>query len=313
MQPGDRHVQCEKIPTILLVDDDELVRQAFGMFFDALGWKHELVADGIRGLERARSNAFDIIITDLMMPQMDGADFLRQVRKDNPRQTVIVVTGGAASEHEAHLLGLGAAQILQKPVDLETLQNVVASLMSQPTAEPVPSLEQFAIAEDSHYRLKTLALRSGYPELPLLKRLRNAGTISAQQYLQLTLVFQEALANSVEHGNLELLSSWREEYDKDGVDRYSRVKKERLADDRYAERWIEVESTFHDQILTIKITDQGPGFEVTPATTRLEKGQPAMHGRGISLIRSNVDELAYAHGGRELTVRKKIVGEPHGS
>ena len=102
---------------ILVVDDEEGIRE---FLVDALaGDGHEVTpaADGVAALGRLRARAFDLMITDLKMPgPLDGVDLLRKARSEQPEMEVIVLTAYGTVENAVGAMKLGAFDYLEKPI-----------------------------------------------------------------------------------------------------------------------------------------------------------------------------------------------------
>jgi anti-sigma regulatory factor (Ser/Thr protein kinase) len=159
-----------------------------------------------------------------------------------------------------------------------------------------------------HYRFMSRELTEQLFELPLIAELYAAKFISEAEYSRLTVAFQEALANSLEHGNLELPSGWKEEIDpKTGIDRFSRERAARMLDPKFGNRTLEVDLHFDGKVLTIRIRDSGPGFE-PPATRIMEARDVSLDsfGRGLQLLYATMDEVTYAARGTEITLVKRL-------
>ncbi|MDB5643961.1 MAG: hypothetical protein JWN07_3278 [Hyphomicrobiales bacterium] len=112
---------------ILLVDDDELVRQATAAMLEDEGYTIAQAPDALTGLRLLRARAFDMLITDLVMPGMSGATLAARVAEEQPNLPVLVVTGYAerAGEVPAHLPRLG------KPFTAAELSAAVARLLAK--------------------------------------------------------------------------------------------------------------------------------------------------------------------------------------
>lgn len=159
-------------------------------------------------------------------------------------------------------------------------------------------------AETRVYELSAEQLaREGF-RLDLIHELFVRGVIDETTRLKLELALQEAVTNSFEHGNLELVSAWKEEFDGTGVDRYSSVKRERLLDTEYARRRVYVSALYQPGCLVISVRDEGQGFSPAPAAAVHEELLP--HGRGLRMISSSVDEVRFNDGGREIVLVKRI-------
>jgi len=145
--------------------------------------------------------------------------------------------------------------------------------------------------------------------LPIFDRLKECGALSEAVALRLKVALQEAVMNGFEHGNLELCSEWKEEFDADGEDRFSAIRRERLNDPRYAQRALYIQSRFDGSSLEIVVRDEGQGFpggegEFTGGLTPL--GDVSVSGRGFALMSSAVDLMRFGCNGSEITLIKHL-------
>ncbi len=117
---------------LLIVDDNEDILSTFYEFFNSMGYEVKTAVDGFAALKllRDKSNFFDCLITDLVMPNISGVGLISIVKKEYPHLKIIAMTGygdqpGAlASEAEADI-------VLFKPIDLFKIENTVSELINQ--------------------------------------------------------------------------------------------------------------------------------------------------------------------------------------
>jgi DNA-binding response OmpR family regulator len=108
-------------PRVLVVDDEEAIRSAVSRALAAEGLLIELAENGADGLRRALDEGYDLVILDLLMPGTDGFAVLRQLLRDRPGQTVLVLSCLADVRHKVDCFDLGARDYLTKPFSLEEL------------------------------------------------------------------------------------------------------------------------------------------------------------------------------------------------
>jgi PAS domain S-box-containing protein len=113
-------------PRILVVDDEERIREGCHIVLSELGFAVDLASDGAQGLQMIEERHFDIILLDLMMPVISGFDVLARVRDLHPDTVIIVITGYATIEHSIEAMKKGAFDFIPKPFDPEQLRVVVA-------------------------------------------------------------------------------------------------------------------------------------------------------------------------------------------
>lgn len=111
---------------ILIIDDEDIILKSCEKI---LKRREDLEIDtaqnGLEGLEKAKSKKYDIVITDLKMPQLGGMEVLKTLRKEQPDVTVIIFTGFATVDTAREALKLGAFDYIPKPFTPDELRNVV--------------------------------------------------------------------------------------------------------------------------------------------------------------------------------------------
>lgn len=115
---------------ILMIDDEENVREFIRMFFEERDFIAESASDGLEGLELLKKNEYDLVICDLMMPRMQGHVFLKQLHEFKPKQKVIMMSGISEETMMAKVKDLGCCWYLTKPVKLSELEACVERCFS---------------------------------------------------------------------------------------------------------------------------------------------------------------------------------------
>lgn len=132
---------------VLFVDDEPRVLEAIQrMLFDVTGnWQVETATSGPDALEKLEKSPFDVIVTDMRMPGMDGAALLAQVHARYPAMTRIVLSGQTEQEHAIRALGT-AHQFLSKPCSPKMLTDVVENAFYLRTLTPNRRVAELASA-----------------------------------------------------------------------------------------------------------------------------------------------------------------------
>ncbi len=121
---------CMETRRILLVDDDEILRELMRLVLESEGYELVECADGQQGLEALRGSGFDLVIVDLRMPVMDGARFLSEASQGGIElPPVIVFSGNSDQEVYDQLSGLPVKLVLRKPVDPDAMIEAIGSLI----------------------------------------------------------------------------------------------------------------------------------------------------------------------------------------
>ena len=119
------------MPSVLVVDDQDQVRQLIRETLEQAGYEVEEANDGKEGLERYRAKSPDLVIMDILMPDQDGLEAIMTLRREFPSTPVIAMTGGSDMIGVLNILDvaqmLGARRTLQKPFELKVLLDAVAA------------------------------------------------------------------------------------------------------------------------------------------------------------------------------------------
>jgi putative two-component system response regulator len=111
---------------ILVVDDDELVREMVADHLGSKGVSVDLACDGQQALELLSSNDYDLVLTDIVMPRMDGIELLRHLHYKVPDQAVMIMTSSHEVAHSIEAMRLSAADYILKPLDMDDLVTRIA-------------------------------------------------------------------------------------------------------------------------------------------------------------------------------------------
>jgi len=115
-----------KTVTILIIDDEPVVlRSCIKILSRMSGLAIDTASSGREGLEKAQQKKYDLVITDLKMPNMSGLDVLKTLRTQQPDVTVIIFTGYATVDSVREALKLGAFDYIPKPFTPEELRTVI--------------------------------------------------------------------------------------------------------------------------------------------------------------------------------------------
>jgi DNA-binding NtrC family response regulator len=121
---------------VLVVDDDPRVRGLYAMVLREAGATVTMSGAAIDAIQLADLHPPDVVVTDLRMPRHDGVWLLQEVKRRMPGTPVIVVTGALDAPGDDHLLALGFADSLHKPLVLSHLTEAVARVVRRPDSTP---------------------------------------------------------------------------------------------------------------------------------------------------------------------------------
>jgi len=110
---------------VLLIDDEEILREMMSMMLASNGYTVVTCKDGKEGVQHFTSGNYDVILTDLVMPKMSGFDVAETVRKFDPHIPIALVTGNALDINVSEVKRRGIDMLLAKPFTYEQLTDLV--------------------------------------------------------------------------------------------------------------------------------------------------------------------------------------------
>ncbi|MDD5712984.1 MAG: response regulator, partial [Smithellaceae bacterium] len=116
---------------ILVVDDDKGMREFMEILLSREGYDVTVSADPVKALKLCKKGAFDLIITDLKMPKMDGIEFLRSVKDASPESVVILITAYASGETALRAMQEGAYDYIEKDFDVEDIKKTIVQALAK--------------------------------------------------------------------------------------------------------------------------------------------------------------------------------------
>lgn len=116
---------------ILLVDDEQPSREALTLLLKGAGHQVAGAGTGAAALELLRGERFDIVITDLMLPDINGIDILRTIKETTPLSEVILITGHASAETAVSAMKQGAFDYITKPVSVDELKIIIGKALEK--------------------------------------------------------------------------------------------------------------------------------------------------------------------------------------
>lgn len=115
---------------VLIADDEPSVRQFVERALNYAGYAVTAVPDGNAALEALSKRAYDLLLTDIVMPDLDGIALALKVAKDYPKTRVLMMTGYANQRQRAHNLDFLAHEVISKPFTLEEITKRVTTALA---------------------------------------------------------------------------------------------------------------------------------------------------------------------------------------
>src|SRR5215471_2320267 len=121
----------EDHPTILLIEDEPQLRENLQILLQSAGYQVTTAVNGLQGMQQIQEQAFDLVITDLVMPGTDGFQVMDDLRIHKPETVVVAITGYVSAESAIKALRKGAYDYLAKPLDVDLVYSVVARALEK--------------------------------------------------------------------------------------------------------------------------------------------------------------------------------------
>ncbi|MFH1014787.1 MAG: sigma-54 dependent transcriptional regulator, partial [Nitrospirota bacterium] len=116
---------------ILIVEDEKSMREVLGILLEGEGYDVTLAAGGIDGISLLNKDIFDMVITDINMPKVNGFEILKKVRETSPDTLVIMITAFGTTESAIEAMQLGAYDYIHKPFKIDEIRLVVKKALER--------------------------------------------------------------------------------------------------------------------------------------------------------------------------------------
>lgn len=123
--------------TLLVIDDDDALLEALRQILERADHRVTLARNGREGYQRFTADRFDLVITDILMPEQEGLETINQLRQAAPDLPILAISGGGAAMEAQFTLTLasrlGAVRTLVKPFTRQELLDAVEALLPDPS------------------------------------------------------------------------------------------------------------------------------------------------------------------------------------
>ncbi len=288
---------------ILVVDDSRFDRHLVGQLLKSMdGIGVLFAADGREALEIIDRESPSIVLTDLVMPEMDGLGLVQQVRALYPQISVILMTAHGSEEVAMHALRAGAANYIPKQHLMRDLDHTLRKVL----AIAAQWQERRRVLKSLVRRETTLVLDNDpdaiIPIVTMLnEELEGIGSWDPTSLMQMCVALQEALTNALFHGNLEVGSDLRHEDESVFYAEASR----RRNQEPYRSRRVRLHAQVDRAAARFQIADDGPGYAEAVVDQPVQPDDlNCVGGRGLLLIRTFMDQVSLNKAGNEIAMVK---------
>jgi CheY-like chemotaxis protein/anti-sigma regulatory factor (Ser/Thr protein kinase) len=292
---------------VLIVDDLAVDRRlAQGLLAPNPNLRTSFAASGAEALLHLEESVPDVVLTDLQMPELNGLELVVAVRQRHPLVPVILMTAYGSEEVAVRALKAGAASYVPKSRMARDLLRTVESVLAAAGAQRSNArLMECLARNDCTFELENdAALLSSLAD-HLHQHVTRLGLCDETGRIRLTIALEEALANALYHGNLELSSELRRR----DADAFLAAAEERRRQMPYRERTIRVTASVSRTEAVYVVRDEGPGFDPAQVPDPTDPANIEQStGRGLLLIRAFMDDVMHNPSGNEITMIKRCDG-----
>jgi CheY-like chemotaxis protein len=293
--------------TVLVVDDSSVDRHLVGGIVQKLdGWHADFAANGREALAAMEKNLPDLVLTDMLMDEMDGLELVQTVRSRYPSVPVILMTAHGSEDVAIKALQRGAASYVPKKSMARDLDETIEQVYSAAkTGQNQRRILDCLTRQESQFILQNdttlIPPLVGYLEenVSRLRLCEQSGLVL------LGVALHEALTNAILHGNLGVSSDLRESDER----KYYRLIQDRQTTAPYRDRRVFVTATLTRKEARFVIRDEGEGFDpgtLPDPTDPSNLGR--VTGRGLLLIQTFMDHVEHNETGNEITLVKRCGG-----
>lgn len=289
---------------VLIVDDSAVDRRLVsGLLAKGAGLNVRIATHGAEALEQMSHELPDLVVTDMLMPGMNGLELVSEIRDRHPLVPVILITSRGNEEIAVQALQRGAASYVPKRTISQDLVSTVQSVLavSRQRRGHARLMECMSHTHAS-FVLDNDCSMIGPLVSHILEGVTLIGLCDETERTRIGVALAEALANALYHGNLEVSSELREVDD----NAYAALVEQRRQESPYRDRRIFVDSRISRAEAVWTIRDEGRGFDPESLADPTDPANfEKASGRGLLLIRTFMDDVQHNELGNEVTLVKR--------
>lgn len=155
---------------ILVIEDEERVALPIKRGLEELGFSTTIAADGTTGMKMALSGSFDLIITDILLPGVNGIELCRSIRRELPDIPIIMLTALGTTDDKVEGFDSGANDYMVKPFDFRELYVRVRELLKRSIAAGGTTKKILLSAGNLEMNTRTMIVKRGEQEINLTRK-----------------------------------------------------------------------------------------------------------------------------------------------
>ncbi|MDF3818506.1 response regulator [Leptospira sp. 96542] len=283
---------------ILFVDDEDTIRELFWEYF-----KNEFVvtlaADGAEALQIASTEKFDLIISDISLPKLNGIQFIQKIRAEGNSTPFLIITGDSDIQLAIDVFRMGAVDFFLKPFRMESLRSRIKKFenaeVDVATLYSLGEITQFT--SDYKYTIKPQLKKLNNYVSMIIQHVLTSPIACSEDVIPIKIVLYELLANAIEHGVAGVNYKEKQKIMESNEDYFLHV--DSICGQ--SKSCVHFQVNMDDMGVTIVIRDDGEGFKPKEIPNPVDNPSANLvSGRGIFLAKMNIDSIVYNDKGNEV-------------
>lgn len=288
-------------PKILIVDDEENLRSLLVKLIRREGFQPIEAADGKTAIELYKVSNPAVVISDVMMPEMDGLTLLDEIKKIDSEAIIILMTGFGNENILLKALRGGAANFFKKPFNFKEVLDVVKNMIKHRMEKASEAYYTTCLVEES----KSFEMTTGGANIfPIIHQISSnlESIFPRSELINLKIGIEEMLTNAIEHGNLGI--DFKEKNKALEIGKFGKLleKKMDAGNNRYKK--VRIRSELNREYFKVTVKDEGEGFDWRSLVGTFPNNFLTYNGRGIFLTKIFYDEVSYNEKGNEVSIIK---------
>jgi len=283
------------------VDDQEALRTLLARLLEREGFDPLQAEDGTKAVELYKTESPLVVVSDIMMPKMDGLTLLTEIRRIDRNATVILMTGQGNEDVLLKALRGGATNFFKKPFAVRELIEEIRKVVEFRLEAARSSLFSPLLVEET----KTFVMpRADSPFFPIINQitLQLPCILPTEDILNLKIGIEEVITNAIEHGNLGISFEEKSKAIQEG--RLADLIAQKGRESDAAGRSVRISSRLSPERFELSVRDDGGGFDWRNLPAVEPENLLAFNGRGLFLTKIYFDGVAFNDAGNEVTLTK---------
>ncbi|OHD53299.1 MAG: hypothetical protein A2014_06370 [Spirochaetes bacterium GWF1_49_6] len=288
---------------VLIVDDEPPICNMVQRFLGMNNYESDSACNGKEALNKIQNGKYDIVLTDIKMPEMDGLTLMKLAKSVKPEIIFVIMSGYGTLDSAIECMKMGALNFIKKPISIVELIATIKKAEELIITRSVPvKMKPYLVHIDKELVISTRDLNSNLEMIVnyLVSELKELGSAKLSVD-NMTMGLYEALSNAIEHGNLSLKKEISRENKVDVLDSFIKEKMEKLKLPQFANRKVSIKYLYSPEKFEFHIKDEGDGFDYKEFLKVIDQNiyNDSLN-KGLFLIKNVVHEVGFNEKGNEI-------------